>query len=379
MDCFDKCRAYIDEKIKNFRNAGNNAAVGGEAQNPENTQVQPGTVEGGGKPALWNQGNLIQKWGDFWNKRGYRLITWCVLLLILIFLPIKMGPVSEGHGPNAGIPIIGGIESVCARESNRIFSTATKAYVLSKTITQSLSLMQNVQISAGFVSLNPGSVLNGAIESIERVADALFVIMAVMLVEKFSIGVIFWICFKVLLIGALILRIIYELRPYQLAAGIGGFLGRIALVLLLFFPIMSFITNKIDSAYQPTLEKTMAEVEKQQAEDVIEKYLEETKKSADESGIFDRMSEKLSAWVGKLNPSVLADKAKSLASAAEQQADKLFNLFAGFTLSVVVIPLLMIAILWKVLVLLGSGLKRSYQTALEEQRRGLPERTSSGE
>ena len=175
---------------------------------------------------------------DFWGPRfvvmclGNKKYRFCILgalLILLLILPIKLGPFHDGKGPNAKFPVMGQIEALCAHENNRLLAQSAKAYLATKLITKSIAIVKDMQLSLGPMNFTPGSFLAGSLDAIDRVANGLFVVMTVMGVEKCLLGIISWLCFKILFPIAIILRIIYDWKPYIMARVMAVFIFRLCM------------------------------------------------------------------------------------------------------------------------------------------------------
>ena len=172
------------------------------------------------------------------------------LLVALLLLPLRMG-----EGANAGVPVIGAAEQLAADYCGRTLERATAAYVSAKVVDKTISMIQRAEISVTPIGVGltfaPGELLAAANEAIERVSAALFSVMGLMLVEKLSIGLISWLCFKLLLPLALVLSLLRHLTGGRLPqlAPVARFLARLAVLLWCFFPAVALAAGYVESAY----------------------------------------------------------------------------------------------------------------------------------
>lgn len=280
------------------------------------------------------------------------------LLVALLLLPLRMG-----EGVNAGVPVIGAAEQLAADYCGRTLERATAAYVSAKVVDKTISMIQRAEISVTPIGVGltfaPGELLAAANEAIERVSAALFSVMGLMLVEKLSIGLISWLCFKLLLPLALVLSLLRHLtggRLPQLAPA-ARFLARLAVLLWCFFPAVALAAGYVESAYLD------AEYARQMDENAgEEKRLDALGKEFAESvpedkSLLDRLKEAADMLDVRQTAAAMLDY-------ADRMTDRLFHVFCIFLLTTVLIPLFMFFLLGKFLALLTADYRRErMQTA----------------
>lgn len=280
------------------------------------------------------------------------------LLVALLLLPLRMG-----EGVNAGVPVIGAAEQLAADYCGRTLERATAAYVSAKVVDKTISMIQRAEISVTPIGVGltfaPGELLAAANEAIERVSAALFSVMGLMLVEKLSIGLISWLCFKLLLPLALVLSLLRHLTGGRLPqlAPVARFLARLAVLLWCFFPAVALAAGYVESAYLD------AEYARQMDENAgEEKRLDALGKEFAESvpedqSLLDRLKEAADMLDVRQTAAAMLDY-------ADRMTDRLFHVFCIFLLTTVLIPLFMFFLLGKFLALLTADYRRErMQTA----------------
>ncbi|WP_300709827.1 hypothetical protein [uncultured Desulfovibrio sp.] len=280
------------------------------------------------------------------------IVLQLLLLVALLLLPLRMG-----DGVNAGLPIIGAAEQLSADYCRRTLERATAAYVSAKVVDKVISMIQRAEISftpmGVGLTVAPGELLAATNEAIERVSAALFSVMGLMLVEKLGIGMLSWVCFKLLLPVALALLLLRHAAGTRLPwlGQSGRFLARLALLLWCFFPAVALAADYVEHAYLD------AEYARQMDEVAAgEKRLDALGKDFAESvpedqGILDQ----LKGAAGMLD---IRQQAADMLDYADRLTDRLFHVFCIFLLTTLVIPLFMFFLLCKLLALLTDDYRR---------------------
>lgn len=280
-----------------------------------------------------------------------------VILQLLLFVALLLLPLRMGDGVNAGVPIIGAAEQFSADYCRRTLERATAAYVSAKVVDKVVSMIQRAEISITpmgvGLTIAPGELLAAANEAIERVSAALFSVMGLMLVEKLSIGMVSWICFKLLLPLALALLLLRHVAGARLPwlAPTGRFLARLALVIWCFFPAVALAAGYVEHAYlDAEYARQMDEVAaEEQRLDTLGKEFSESVPA--EQGILD----KLKGAVSKLD---IRQQAADMLEYADRLTDRLFHVFCLFLLTTLIIPLFMCFLLFRLLALLTDDYRR---------------------
>lgn len=280
------------------------------------------------------------------KRFSFVIVLQILLLAGLLALPLRMG-----DGVNAGVPIIGAAERISADYCRRTLERATAAYVSAKVVDKVISTIQRAEFSftpmGVGVTIAPGELLAAANEAIERVSAALFSVMGLMLVEKLGIGMISWVCFKLLLPLALILLLLRHVAGARLPwlAPTGRFLARLALLLWCFFPAVALAAGYVEHAYlDAEYAQQMDEVAAGKKRlDALDRDFAES--VPEEQGILD----KLKGAVSQLD---IRQKAADMLDYADRLTDRLFHVFCIFLLTTLVIPLFMFFLLRKLLALL---------------------------
>lgn len=286
-------------------------------------------------------------------------VVWlkALLLVALLLLPLRMG-----EGVNAEVPLIGAAEQLAADYCGRTLERATAAYVSAKVVDKTISLIQRAEISVTPVGVGltfaPGELLAAANEAIERVSAALFTVMGLMLVEKLSIGLISWLCFKLLLPLALVLSLLRHLTGGRLPrlAPIARFLARLAVLLWCFFPAVALAAGYVESAYldaEYARQMDEAASEEKRLDALGREFAESVPQ---EQGLLDRLK-------GAAAMLDIRQKAADMLDYADRMSDRLFHVFCIFLLTTVLIPLFMLFLLLKLLALLTDGYRREMTQA----------------
>lgn len=286
-------------------------------------------------------------------------VVWlkALLLVALLLLPLRMG-----EGVNAEVPLIGAAEQLAADYCGRTLERATAAYVSAKVVDKTISLIQRAEISVTPVGVGltfaPGELLAAANEAIERVSAALFTVMGLMLVEKLSIGLISWLCFKLLLPLALVLSLLRHLTGGRLPqlAPIARFLARLAVLLWCFFPAVALAAGYVESAYldaEYARQMDAAASEEKRLDALGREFAESVPQ---EQGLLDRLK-------GAAAMLDIRQKAADMLDYADRMSDRLFHVFCIFLLTTVLIPLFMLFLLLKLLALLTDGYRREMTQA----------------
>lgn len=286
-------------------------------------------------------------------------VVWlkALLLVALLLLPLRMG-----EGVNAEVPLIGAAEQLAADYCGRTLERATAAYVSAKVVDKTISLIQRAEISVTPVGVGltfaPGELLAAANEAIERVSAALFTVMGLMLVEKLSIGLISWLCFKLLLPLALVLSLLRHLTGGRLPrlAPIARFLARLAVLLWCFFPAVALAAGYVESAYldaEYARQMDEAASEEKRLDALGREFAESVPQ---EQGLLDRLK-------GAADMLDIRQKAADMLDYADRMSDRLFHVFCIFLLTTVLIPLFMLFLLLKLLALLTDGYRREMTQA----------------
>lgn len=287
--------------------------------------------------------------------RGVSIFILILLLASSILLPIRMG-----DGANASLPLISTVEEVSVKQCRETLRDATVAYVSAKLINKILTSLKRVEVSVQpfgvGVSFAPGEMLSAANDAIERVCAALFSVIGLMVVEKLTIGMISFVCFKVLFPIAFILGIIHCVFPKvcSWAKPTSLFLIKLSLISWLFFPTVALVTKYVEDAY------LNAELQRQlQAAESLSGKMEglnqelsaiSESKSEEESSRWEKIKGTLKSITRNFSPyEAIKEKISGMVNYADKASDHLFHAFCIFILTTVVIPLFLLFIFYKLL------------------------------
>jgi len=337
---------------------------------------------------LKNRGNQI------------RIIGSLILLMIIFFLPIKMG-----DSVNKNIPIIGYAEQIAGDYCDKTFKKAAATYASAKITDKVISTIKETRMQITPMGLGltiaPAEWLSAANDAIERVCTLLFAITGIMLTGKLIIGMISFACIKCLLPIAIISYLIWILsnRSLPQAKSLYLLLAKFSIAAWLFFPVTalvnnyvetSFINKKYESVFNEVedknkkiellggdlqksiahlqsdlyletlpasaigLKKEMGDIRRADWEDpddslVLENNEEAEKTSPSETkGFGGFIKEKLSnAWnsTAEFFTKNITERASKLLALADETADDLFHIFIMFCLTTIIIPLVMIILM----------------------------------
>lgn len=286
-------------------------------------------------------------------KRTTTILVLIILLICTILFPIRMG-----DGANASLPIISAVEEISAKQRRETLKKATVAYVSAKLINKILTSLQRVEISVQplgvGVSFAPGEMLSAANDAIERVCAALFSVIGLMLVEKLTIGMISFVCFKVLFPVAFILGILYCVFPKVCAWAkpTSLFLVKLSLLSWLFFPTVALVTEYVEDAYlNAELQRQLQEAEslsgKMEGSNQELNAISESKPE-EESSWWEKPKEILKS-ITRSPYEAIKEKVSGMVNYADKASDHLFHAFCIFMLTTVVIPLFLLFIFYKLL------------------------------
>lgn len=292
-------------------------------------------------------------------KRGTSILILALFLGLTLLLPIRMG-----DGANASLPIISAVEEISAKQSRETLKKATVAYVSAKLINKILTSLQRVEISVQplgvGVSFAPGEMLSAANDAIERVCAALFSVIGLMVVEKLTIGMISFVCFKVLFPIAFILGILHCVFPKvcSWAKPTSLFLIKLSLISWLFFPTVALVTEYVEEAYlNSELQRQLQAAESLSGKmEGLSQELSAISESKPEEELsrWEKFKGTLKSITTNLVPSVavyeaIKDKVSGMLDYADKASDHLFHAFCIFMLTTVVIPLFLLFIFYKLL------------------------------
>lgn len=181
------------------------------------------------------------------GRRG-RVAALAVLLACLLLLPV-------GMGGNRSVPPAGWGEALVDSYCLGALRRAQDAYLVTQALDSAIALARSAETSAGVfgvgASVSPGECLAPLHDSVKTLSDLLTSAILLLMVEKQAMGVLSWLCLKLLLPLGLLLLLPSLLRPGR-GANLrrAGFLlckGAVALWLLL--PLTAALCNGVDSRW----------------------------------------------------------------------------------------------------------------------------------
>lgn len=312
---------------------------------------------------------------------GFWLLNALILLLILFFLwlPIKMG-----EGENAQIPLIGPTEAYSEEYVNRTLQRAVAAYAVAKIADKVISTIQRTEFSAtplGLgVSLAPGELLAAVNDALERVSSALFALIGLLLLEKLALGLVSWLCLKLMLPAGLALALLWRLiscRNAKSGAWLKAaavFLIQSSLTLWLLMPLSAALTGCLEQAYlQGEYQKESAALEtfNKELNNIDEQMTEANRQmgqaaetEAEESGWLNRLTggaaqQALSAggWL-KNSFDLVSEVGNKIIINADEAAENLFRIFCLLALTTALVPLFTLFMMYKLTSIAAAGFKK---------------------
>lgn len=197
----------------------------------------------------WNiREKLASRLGSLPGGRHARLAGLAGLLLCLLLLPV-------GMGGNRYVPLIGWGETLVDDYCLSSLRRAQDAYLVTQALDSAIALARSAEASAGIfgvsAALSPGESLSPLHDSVKMLSDFLTYAILLLMVEKQAMGMLSWVCLKLLLPLGLLL-----LAPGVLAPGRGRRLARAgvllcksALTLWLLLPVTAGLGVFVDSRY----------------------------------------------------------------------------------------------------------------------------------
>jgi hypothetical protein len=164
------------------------------------------------------------------------------LLAALLVAPIRMDNTGEG-----GLPGLAHVEriaqSYCAGQLPKIAATTAVVYA----VDGALSLLEDVRIP--IINTAPGKMLSGPHEAIRSLGNVLLLCTGLFGLGTAVMGMITFFCFKLLIPGAIVLRLIHECRPglFVRAGTMARSLATGAILLWLFFPATTLLAGYVDA------------------------------------------------------------------------------------------------------------------------------------
>ncbi|OBV28839.1 hypothetical protein BKN38_08115 [Helicobacter sp. CLO-3] len=181
-------------------------------------------------------------------KTYYKPLIVCFLLLFLLLLPIKIGE----KDANKNIFIIGDMERVSARYYDDSIAKIAATWAIVKLASKTASIIQRGEISfAPFgigISLAPGELLSVISDNLERIANVLFALLLMLLLQQLGLGFLSFVCLKVLFPICLLLYLA-SFFGLKSAFGLSMRLLRFTLILWLFFPFSALVSDFLQQGY----------------------------------------------------------------------------------------------------------------------------------
>ncbi len=206
------------------------------------------------------------------------------------------------------------------------------------------------------MSFSPFEALAAGHDSLGRVSEALYAILGLTIVEKLSIGMVSWVCFKVCLPLALLLGLlhIFSMGRLPWAKPAGLFLTQAALTAWLFFPCTALVTTHVERAYlNGEYERILQEVEQDKAQmAILQTTLDSAQdKSGKESSMWERSKDQLSQTTEKIKAALnlIGPTLTRMVESADRATDKLFHLVTLLAMTIVVIPLVILFLLYRLM------------------------------
>ncbi|RDU67509.1 hypothetical protein CQA53_00320 [Helicobacter didelphidarum] len=184
------------------------------------------------------------------NAKYLKIFFLCLFLIIFLTLPL------QPHNQNeSNIPIMNFIESYTMQYYDDTLKQLGVVWVSVKFVTKFVAIFQHTQISFqpfGIgLSLAPGELLAAINDNLERVSSVLFMLIITILLQKFSLGFITFLVFKILFpCGLFLLLLSHSLKKrYAICDAVGVFIIKFSLLLWISFPLSAFLSHSIYTIY----------------------------------------------------------------------------------------------------------------------------------
>ena len=178
----------------------------------------------------------------------YKPIVAALLLIFLLFLPVQIGE----KDANRDLWFVGDMERISEEYYTTTLAQMAAAWAIVKISSKTVAMLQRGEISftplGVGVSLAPGELLAVVGDNLERIANVLFALVLVLLLQQFSLGFLSFVCLKILFPAA-ILFYIAGFFGLGFAKTFAAKLCKIALILWLCFPASAAISNFLQQGY----------------------------------------------------------------------------------------------------------------------------------
>ena len=179
---------------------------------------------------------------------GRKALALVIALALLMLLPIGFG------GANLALPVIGGAEKLVDDQCLTVLARAAKAYGLIQTLDGILAVMRSAGFNAGFLgvgaSVSPGEVLSAPHDTVKSLSSFFLTVILVMLVVKQAVGVMSYLCFKILLpIGLIcfLAHLVFGRRPRL--KRVGFLFLKTGLILWAALPLAALLGSVIEERF----------------------------------------------------------------------------------------------------------------------------------
>lgn len=181
-------------------------------------------------------------------KPLYKPLLAGLLFIFLLFLPVQIGE----KDANRDLWIVGNLEQISEDYYAATLAQMAAAWAIVKLSSKVVAMLQRGEISftplGVGVSLAPGELLAVVGDNLERIANVLFALLLVLLLQQFSLGFLSFVCLKILLPLCLLFYLFGHLG-FAPASLLAKRLLKITLVLWLFFPLSAWLSNFLQQGY----------------------------------------------------------------------------------------------------------------------------------
>lgn len=178
----------------------------------------------------------------------YKPMGAALLFVFLLLLPVQIGE----KDANRDLWFVGDLERVSEEYYTTTLAQMAAAWAIVKISSKTVAMLQRGEISftplGVGVSLAPGELLAVVSDNLERIANVLFVLVLVLLLQQFSLGFLSFVCLKILFPIALLFYIA-GFFGFRFATILAAKLCKIALILWLCFPASAVISNFLQQGY----------------------------------------------------------------------------------------------------------------------------------
>lgn len=180
-----------------------------------------------------------------------RISTFLIVGLFALFLL----PVGLGSGTNTYVPIIGWGESIVNTYCLNTLQKTQDAYLVTQVLDGAIAIARSAEANVGVlgvgVTASPGEILSPVHDSIKTLSSFFSEVILLVMVEKQAMGMLSYLCFKILLPTGILCFLAHSLSGGQFprAKKAGALLCKTAFIVWLLLPSAAFLCNFVEKQY----------------------------------------------------------------------------------------------------------------------------------